>query len=276
MLTSFFRTKPAWAALLLLMLEWAFSLGAALVGGAPATILSYLAYLVPLSLFLLFGCEKGELQAHRPTAVGFRRILPLLPLFLASVMLVSAITGWLMACLGLPQTGGAAGEGAFWSQVLTHAALPALLEEALLRLCILSLLSRTSPAQAVPQTALLFALMHGSLYQLPYALVGGLFLGLATATGGSFLFAVLFHFCNNLLSLFMQALPQHLGEVHGLYANLALAFLLFLSAAWGAIVLLRRQKQGPTPPPAAHGWLRTLVSSPLLIYMLLMLLYACL
>lgn len=275
MFASKFRSKPTWAALLLLMLELAFSVGAALLSGVASTALSYAAYLVPLLLFLAFGCEKDEWKAHRPTAQGFFRVLPLLPLFLASVMLVSTITGWLMACLGLPQTGGAAGEGTFWVQVLTHAALPALLEETLMRLCILSLLSRLSPAQAIPQTALLFALMHGSLYQLPYALVGGLFLGFVTVDGGSFLFAVFFHFCNNFLSLLMQALPQQLGEVPGLYANLAIAGFLFLLAAWGALVLFRRWRT-TAPPPPARSWLRALLCSPLLLYILLMLLYACL
>ena len=204
------------------------------------------------------------------------RVLPFLPIFLAAVLLISTVTGYLMAVLNIPTAGGAAGEGNCLSLLLSHALMPALLEEGLMRLCILTLLARRSPAWAVLQSALLFALLHASLYQLPYAFVGGIFLALVTGYGGSVLYAVLFHLVNNLLSLCMQRLPRLIGESAGLWVNLAGSLIIFLLAAWGILILLKRRRACRTPLPTPKGWLRALLCSPLLIYVILMLFWTCL
>ena len=264
--------RPDAAVLLLLLAELALSLAAGMAGGVASRLLHYASYLLPLALFLLFFAGQGCLAAQRPTVAGLRRVLPLLPIFLAAVMLVSTLTGSIMTALGLP-TGGSAAEGGLGRQILQHALVPAVLEELLMRLCVLSLLADRSPARAVPQCALLFALLHASLYQLPYAFVGGLFLSLAALSGGSVLFAVLFHFTNNLLSLLLQRLPLWLGEQGGLAAQLAVTFMIFLLAGFSVLVLLRRKRK---PLPSTRGWLRELICSPLVVYVLLMLLYACL
>ena len=60
----------------------------------------------------------------------------------------------------------------------------------------------------------------------------------------------------------------------GLYAGLGIAALLFALAAVGLTVLLRRE--GAKAPPKTRAWLRELLCSPLLLYVILMLLYACL
>ena len=260
------------AVLLLLFLELACSLATRFVGGVAGTCLHYASYLIPILLFIFFFARPQELSL-RPTAEGFFRVLPLLPIFLASVLLLSTATAYLMTLFGLPTIGGSIGEGAFPMLFLRHSLLPAVLEEGLMRLCVLSLLARRSPARAVPQSALLFALLHASLYQLPYAFVGGIFLALAALLGGSVLYAFLFHLLNNLLSLLMQSLPYWIGETAGLYGNLFISLVLFLLAAWGILVLLRRR--GQAAPPDVRGWLKELLCSPLLIYVMLMLLYIC-
>ena len=270
------RMQPEAAALLLLLAEWALSLASRFVGGLPGSLLHYASYLVPIALFLLLLAERREIAAERPTAAGLLRVLPLLPVFLAAVMLVSTVTSYLMALLDMPTVGGAAGDGPFFSLLVSHALLPALLEEGLLRLCILTLLARRSPAQAVLQSALLFALLHASLYQLPYAFVGGVFLALAALYGGSVLYAVLFHFLNNLLSLAMQRIPRLVGDEAGLWVDLGLAFIVFALAAWGVLVLLKRMRKRDAPLPDPKGWLRSLLCSPLLWYVLLLLCYICL
>ncbi|MBQ8351675.1 MAG: CPBP family intramembrane metalloprotease [Clostridia bacterium] len=258
--------------LLLLLTELALSLVSAYIDGITGELLFYASYLLPLALFLFLFAQRKEL-AICPTATGFFRILPLLPIFLASVLLLSTLTGFLMELLGLSIVGGAAGEGSPLALVLSRAVVPAILEESLMRLCVLSLLARRSPVRAIPQSALLFALLHASFYQLPYAFVGGIFLAIAALWGGSVLYAMLFHLLNNLLSLLMQIIPRLLGETAGLFLNLGISLILFLLAAWGALVLLRRHKG--TRPPSARGWLKELLFSPLIVYILLMLLFAC-
>lgn len=269
------EARPDVAVLLLLLIEWALSLASSFSGGTLGTLLHYTSYALPVLLFLLFFARHEELApALRPTAAGLGRVLPLLPIFLSSVLLISAVTGWAMTALGLPPAGGTVGESAFLSRVLQHALLPAVMEEALFRICVLALLSRRSPARAVPQSALLFALLHASLYQLPYAFVGGIFLAAAALWGGSVVYAMLFHLLNNLLSLVLGALPQWVGITAGLYLTLAITLALFLLAAWGAVVLWRRRRKSGEKLPPVRGWLKELACSPLLLYVLLMLLYA--
>jgi hypothetical protein len=118
-------------------------------------------------------------------------------------------------------------------------------------------------------SALLFALLHASLYQLPYAFVGGLLLGLAAVWGGSPLFAVLFHFLSNLLSLFLQYSVIWFGATAGTAITLSVMGVLFALAAWGAILLLRRSHTEPKDA-APTDW-RVLLLSPLSLWGLMML-----
>ena len=264
------------AVLLLLMLEWLLSLAAAYASGIAASLLAVLSYLVPIIVFLLFFATRDELLAHRPRTAGLVRTLPLLPIFLASVMLVSTLTGVAMRALSLPIHGGSAAGDNLLKSLLTHALLPAVLEEGLMRLCVLTLLARRARGQAIFQSALLFALMHASLYQLPYAFVGGVFLALAATVGGSFLYAVLFHLANNLLSLLMQKVPVWTGETAGLYINLAIALFVFLSAAFALIYLVKKKNMLNLFVESPRRWFAALLRSPLLLYLLLMLFFACL
>ena len=131
-----------------------------------------------------------------------------------------------------------------------------------MRLAVLSLLLLWSDRHAAWVSALLFALLHASLYQLPYAFVGGVFLGLATVWGGSPVFAILFHFVSNLLSLLMQYAVIWFGERTGTLITLSFSLVLFLLAAWSVIVLLKRKRKSKEKPAAPTDW-RTLLLSPL-------------
>ena len=78
--------RPELAALFLLLLEWALSLLSRFFSGWLGSLLHYASYVLPLLLFLLLLSTREELMAHRPTKKGLRRVLPLLPIFLASVL----------------------------------------------------------------------------------------------------------------------------------------------------------------------------------------------
>ncbi len=260
-------------ALLLLLLELALSLFATAVSQPFASLLSGLSYLLPVLLFCLFFARPGEVgQGLWQGRAACLHTLPYLPLFLAAVLLVSTVTRAIMLACGLPPVGGHASAAAAWPVLLLdHALWPAVAEEALFRLVILLLLMREGKGAAVWQTALLFALFHGNIYQIPYAFVGGLFLGMAAQRGGA-LCAALMHLCNNLLSLLMQQMPHLAGAQGGLLLNLGLAGAIFLLAALSALFLWRRREGLPRP----GGFLRDLFFSPLCLYLLLMLIYTCL
>ena len=86
----------------------------------------------------------------------------------------------------------------------------------------------------------------------------------------------MFHFINNLLSLLMQYIPVWVGKTAGLYLNLGIALCLFVAAGLALILLLKRRGADGLAMDNPHGWLAALLRSPLVLYLLLMLLYAVL
>ena len=101
-------------------------------------------------------------------------------------------------------------------------------EELLFRGLLIRLFRPFGDASAILLSALLFALAHGSLFQMPYAFVAGLFLGLAATASGGILFPLLFHFLYNLLTFFGGKIPTLplLWSLGGLAAFSLLLFLL--------------------------------------------------
>jgi membrane protease YdiL (CAAX protease family) len=85
--------------------------------------------------------------------------------------------------------------------VLTHALLPAVLEEGLFRFVPLKVLSPISRKIAVLLSAALFAIVHGSVYKIPYAFAAGVIFAMLDIYFASLLPSLLIHFLNNLLSL---------------------------------------------------------------------------
>lgn len=266
---------PIATAAWLLILQTLLSLLSSLVGGVGGYAIHLLSFALPIALFLFLARRMGIALPQPPTAAGMRRVLPLLPLFLVSTALLSAITAAVMRALEIPLSGGAAEGNGIFLDLLTDCALPALLEEGLVRFAVLSLLLLWDKRQAVWVSALIFALLHASVYQLPYAFVGGLFLALATVTGGSPVYAVLFHFVNNLISLLLQYLALWLPS-YAIAIALGFWFLLFCAAAWGLIVLIRRGSLRRTKADRTPTDWRVLLLSPLTLWALLMLCFTLL
>ncbi|MBQ8173852.1 MAG: CPBP family intramembrane metalloprotease [Clostridia bacterium] len=263
------RISPLAAVSFLLFAQVFLSLLAGTVDGGVGRILFMLSYLIPIVLFAFLVRRQGLVCALTPTRVGFTRVLPLLPIFLTAVLLTSTATAAIMNLLGADAVGGMAEGGGFLPDLITDCVFPAVLEEGLMRFAVLSLLLLWNERHAIWISALLFALLHASIYQLPYAFVGGLFLSLATVWGGSPVWAVLFHFVSNLLSLFMQYAVIWWGEKTGLGVSLALSFVLFLLAAIGLLVLLKRDRT-PKREKIPTDW-RSLLLSPLPLWALMML-----
>ena len=103
-----------------------------------------------------------------------------------------------------------------------------LAEELLFRGLLLRLFRPFGDVWAIALSASLFAFAHGSLFQIPYALVAGLFLAFVALAGRSLLFPICFHFLYNLLAFFGGDIPAtpFLWSLGGLAAfSLVLFFL---------------------------------------------------
>ena len=245
---------------LLLFFELTLAVTAGMLGGGIAARLGMAAALA-LPLLLLLRAPAGTPPLS--FAVGKRRAylsLLLLPLFVFTTAGVSLLWGAVAKLLGLTLTGAVPMESLPLA-LLFDAALPAVLEELFCRGALFSVLRPMGRRVAVLGSALLFALMHASPAQLPYALVAGILLALLYEGTGSLLFPILFHFGNNLLSLLL---------LFGLPTGATLAVLGALSVL-GLLLLLFLLKGDPPrlPEREAHPYsgFREFFRSPLLLYL---------
>lgn len=96
--------------------------------------------------------------------------------------------------------------------IFVIAVLPALLEEAVFRGCVLRVLRPFGDGLAVVVSAFLFALMHGNIRQIPFAFIVGLLLGWLYVVTNSIVLPMLVHFTNNALSVVMEYMAFNLSE----------------------------------------------------------------
>ena len=215
------KTGAVGAAMTLLWLCVRF-LGAYLPGDAALFFVQVVAALAPaLLLFALPREERGEggVFLTKPTRSALAHFW-LLPLFLLSVIGLSILSA---AFAGLFGISSPAPSGSLPILLLNYALAPSFAEEFFFRFLLLRLFLPHGKQTAVFVTAILFALVHMNLAQLPYALAAGLFLGALAASSESFWIPFFFHLANNTLSLLLSGA----GEI----APLAVIGALALTAA---------------------------------------------
>lgn len=94
--------------------------------------------------------------------------------------------------------------------LLGMAAVPALVEEFAIRGVVMQSLRRYGDKFAIFMSALVFALMHGNMVQIPFAFIAGLMIGYAVTVTGSMWTGVAIHFLNNFVSVMMQVVQDNL------------------------------------------------------------------
>ncbi len=92
----------------------------------------------------------------------------------------------------------------FLIYVLECAVVPALVEEFAIRGVIMQPLRRYGDRFAIVMSALIFALMHGNMLQIPVALIGGIALGYFAIATRSIWTSVAIHFVNNLIAVIIS------------------------------------------------------------------------
>ena len=134
------------------------------------------------------------------------------------------------------------GEGvvSFIIALLCVGILPALVEEFAFRGVILGTMRKyMSDGASIFLSAMLFALLHGNLVQIPFAFGVGLVLGYAAVYTGSMIPGVVIHGINNVMSVVLSyALAGASLTVNGIISILYLVVLLLIGAC-GLIMLLK-------------------------------------
>lgn len=111
--------------------------------------------------------------------------------------------------------------------VLQVAVMPALVEEFAMRGVVMQPLRRYGDRFALVASSLIFALMHGNMVQIPFALLVGLGLGYLVMMTGSVWTGTMIHFINNFVSVVVSLL--YASEVANETINTF--YLLFKAAA---------------------------------------------
>ena len=143
------------------------------VSGLGSRVIYFLAFLIPTAIGI-FAIRRGACdENHEILRLDSTKILPSLPLVFPTVLAVMTLSlvttlafGDRMAYFATSDVGDD-----LVVAILSHAVLPAVLEEILFRYIPVKLLAPYSPRYAVILSAVFFALIHHSAVSIPYALL---------------------------------------------------------------------------------------------------------
>ena len=229
------------------------------VGLLPSEPLRHAAMLGVMLLPLLLW-KRAPKGTKRLRFIPPKNALPLLLLLPAFILLVASVSiGWgkLAALIGIPLH-GAEPVKPLSLAILLDAAVPAIGEEIFARGAVYSVLRPHGRRTAAFGSALIFALMHASLAQLPYALLAGLLLAMLYEASGGLLMPIVVHFCSNLFSLLL------LFGAPPLPLLIALAVLAVIGAT--VLILWARPASLPTEGEIEGDNIGALILSPLLLW----------
>ena len=188
-----------------------------------------------------FWVREVFATGRKMTLTDFLMLLGVFVAVQAVFQVIAIVIEWLFNLLGLSAT--AAMEAATmtadsFSMFLYLAFLAPLAEELLFRGLVLRVLAPAGKQFAVLASALLFALLHGNVVQIPFAFLVGLVLGYVTVEY-SVVWAIVLHVFNNFV--LSDLLNRLNGLVPGLGDTVFLAALVL--AVIGAVVslILRRK-----------------------------------
>ncbi len=173
-----------------------------------------LAYYLPfaaLPALLLARSRPGLWQAYRPYPISIFSVLSVVALALLGVFFFidfGALWSILLEALGLHPGSGEialpASTSGLMLSVLCIAVLPAVCEEFVFRGAILSGLEGSGAKRAVLASAIMFALLHGSLAGLPMQFVIGVILGWLVVYCDSIYAGLIYHTTHNAATILLQ------------------------------------------------------------------------
>ncbi|MBE6536419.1 MAG: CPBP family intramembrane metalloprotease [Ruminococcaceae bacterium] len=206
--------------------------------GITSEILYYLAFIGPVGLAINYVYNPGKSSHVSADEVKKAMLddlksdfsltkenalftLPLIVPTIIMVLGVSLITSLFMNFLGYSDP--SVFDEPFALAVITHALIPAILEELLFRFAPIKILSENKKT-ALLVSSVMFAFAHANLFRIPYALVAGFIFSAIYMLTGSILPSMLIHFLNNLFSLL---------SIYGyikLYLYYPIVFVLFITS----------------------------------------------
>ena len=217
-------------------------------------------FILPLMLCCIFFRKKPkEIFKHNEyKRIGFKAVMVCFALGILIYMLnvaISAVSNGIIQSFGYKNyvTGEASSlspKQLFLFELLLVAFLPALCEEFLHRGILLQGIRSIGYKKAIIISGLLFGLIHFAITQTFYATVIGILLGFVAIASKSIFPAIVIHFTNNTISLYLSFASTYnwpgsgaIDSISGLLVNsnpiiTFVAVFLFLSVVCAGIVLL--------------------------------------
>lgn len=172
------------------------------LGGIMSYAFYLLAYFLPLMLFLVFLWDKDRsLQSYfsfDKKDIGF--VLPIFAPTIFIILSVSMLTSFIVTSL-TGQTNSVDLGDSLLMAIVSHALIPAIFEELLFRFLPMGIFRDESKGALVIISALFFALIHHSLFSIPYAFIAGVIFMIVAISTDSILPTIILHFINNTLSI---------------------------------------------------------------------------
>ena len=128
----------------------------------------------------------------------------------------------------------------FFLSVLGTAVVPALVEEFAIRGVVMQPLRKYGDKFAIIMSAVVFAIMHGNMVQIPFAFIAGLAIGYAVVATGTMWTGIAIHFLNNLVSVLMQTAVDNLPENIASAAILGAEVAIFAAGGICAVLYCKR------------------------------------
>jgi membrane protease YdiL (CAAX protease family) len=225
--------------------------------GWISEVVYYLAFILPLSIGLIYARSRGYTQGGELTLFHIRagdvsHFLILTVPTLVLVMLTSQLTAWLLTSL-TGATNQVVLTGGIWLSILEHALLPALLEELLFRYLPMRVIPRHEARLLVVLSSIFFAFAHTSLFSIPYALVAGVVYITVDLMTDSVIPSFFMHFVNNLASVLLICYNDDFNAKTAVFVTFGLLFAasLLCLAVYGKTIFVRvREKIFDSEPTA--------------------------
>lgn len=140
-----------------------------------------------------------------------------IPAMTLSSIIVNSISLIIQSLLGIEFTSGLedlemTGVGGFIIGTISMAIVPAIIEEFSIRGVVMQPLRRYGDVFAIVASSFIFSIMHGNMAQIPYTVVGGLYLGYLAIATGSIWPSIIVHFVNNMFSVIVMSVSTTFGE----------------------------------------------------------------
>ena len=202
------------------------------LSGTLSDLVQYFAYILPFALGLYFmrdedPCEANYLSFDKER---FKLTIPLIFPTVFLIMSLSAITSMVISFVSGAEKNVDIGRELI-PALFAHALIPALFEEALFRYLPMRMLKNHSKRLVILVSAAFFALIHHSLFSIPYAFVAGVIFMAVDLVCDSVVPSFLLHFINNAVSVGMLVYKHNsvfAPTIFALVAILAVISLLFI------------------------------------------------